>query len=156
MKCKNGAPPIVRLALAREKCPRHAVAEKVRTPTDIVNFVQKQYGCQAQEYFVALGISPASEPLGILEVAVGGLDQTAVDPRVLFSGLLLMGATSAVLCHNHPSADTSPSQADVTLTRQLAQSAKLLGIRLLDHIIVGPGAKWSSMLALGLMQEGAQ
>lgn len=108
------------------------------------------YGCEAQEWAVVVGLDSTSQPLGIHEVAVGGLAHTSVDPKVVFAGLLLMGASSFIFFHNHPSGSTQPSAEDVNLTKQLKQVGQLMTIRMLDHIIVSSSGR-TSFLAQGLL-----
>ena len=149
-KCPGNAPPVVRLALRREKCPRGVVAQKLRTPNDIHSFLKTTYGCEAQEWAVAVALGPNSEVLGVQEVALGGISSSMVDPRVLFAGLILMGAQSFIFSHNHPSSSLEPSADDISLTRQLKDAGKILGIRLLDHIIVS-GSGFTSFVQRGIM-----
>jgi len=70
-------------------------------------------------------------------VSQGGITSTVVDPRIVFKKALELGAVSIIVCHNHPSGNLQPSQADKNLTTKLAEGAKFLDIKLLDHIIVG-------------------
>ncbi len=150
-QCSPDEVPEVRLALEKTRCLRAGRGERLTTPRAITLFLQKHYGCQAQENFLAVGLNPRSECLGVLEVATGGLDSMSVDPRVLFSGLILMGASAFVVCHNHPSGDPYPSSADVDLTKQLMRSAELLVIRMLDHVIISSSGETYSMMEHGLM-----
>lgn len=98
--------------------------------------MKREYGCEAQEWAVTIGVSAQGAPLGIHEVALGGMTMAAVDAKVVFSGLLLMGATSFIFFHNHPSGSPEPSGDDHNLTNVLKRGAEILGIRMLDHIIV--------------------
>lgn len=70
-------------------------------------------------------------------VAEGGVDRCLVDPREVFAPAVAMRASAIVLVHNHPSGDPEPSVFDVTLTGQLVEAGRLLGIRVLDHLVVG-------------------
>lgn len=142
-KCPNGAPPVVRLTLARQKCARKLGGERLRTPDAFIDYLKGEYGCEAQEWFVVVGVDVAGRPLGVHEVALGGMSQTMVDPKVVFSGLLLMGAQAFVVCHNHPSGSTEPSEPDDQLTRELVRGGKILSIRCLDHIIVSGTGHYS-------------
>jgi len=72
-------------------------------------------------------------------ISIGSLDQAALHPRELFKSAFEVGAAALILAHNHPSGDATPSAADVRLTGELLQAAKLLGICLLDHVIIGNG-----------------
>lgn len=149
--CKAGEVPLVRLALHREKCVR--LKERATTPDAVVAWVQKHYGCAPQEYFIALGLSSTMEPLGIVEVAQGGVASTHVDPRVIFSALLLMGAVGFIVLHNHPSGDAQPSSDDIALTKVLYQGSKVLSLHLFDHIVVGRGGTSRSFQTLGMMDS---
>lgn len=144
VKCPNGAPPVVRLALRREKCPRAGTKLiKVLGPRSIVDYLRSEYGCEAQEWAVAVGMGADGNIIGIHEIALGGMSAAMVDPRVVFAGLLLMGAASWVLCHNHPSGSLVPSAQDDDMTRQMKSGSKTLGIQLQDHIIVSGTGHYS-------------
>lgn len=71
-------------------------------------------------------------------VSVGGLDSCLIDKRVIFTGALLAGATSIIICHNHPSGNLLSSPQDDKITRDIKEAGKLLSIPLLDHIILTP------------------
>jgi DNA repair protein RadC len=127
--------PQVTLRLAQERCIKGS-ALKVRTPADVLTLMRKVAGQDAaQESFIAVFVGPQNDVLATQAVSLGGLDQTSVDPRVLFSGALLAGATAMIVGHNHPSGSVEPSAADDTLTQQLISGSRLIGVRLLDHLI---------------------
>jgi DNA repair protein RadC len=71
------------------------------------------------------------------EVSVGSLNQSIVHPRELFKTALLSSAAAIILVHNHPSGDPTPSREDIEITRRLKEAGEILGVKLLDHIIVG-------------------
>ena len=68
---------------------------------------------------------------------MGSVDQCHVDPREALAPAIACRATGIVLLHNHPSGDPEPSVQDVALTRQLKEGARLLCLRLLDHLVIG-------------------
>jgi len=70
-------------------------------------------------------------------VFAGTLNECVVHPREIFRSAIVLRAYAILVLHNHPSGDPSPSRADQTLTRRLAQAAEVLQIQLLDHVIVG-------------------
>lgn len=76
-------------------------------------------------------------------VSIGSLTASLVHPRDTFKAAVRESAAAVIFVHNHPSGDTRPSQEDILLTRRLAQAGELLGIRVLDHIIVGDGSHYS-------------
>ena len=83
-------------------------------------------------------------------ISKGTVNSSIAEPRDIYSEALRMGAVSIILIHNHPSGDITPSSADLTVTKRIRESGDLLGIRLLDHIIVGNG-NYISMQEEGLM-----
>lgn len=137
------------MAFAKQACAR--VQEPVNTPEKIVKYMQEKYGCQPQEYFVAIAMDVRMVPLAVIEVGIGGMTQATVDPKILFSGVLLAGASAFIIFHNHPSGDPEPSQQDIDLTRQLQAGGKLLTLQLVDHIVLGAGDKYVIFSQRGLL-----
>lgn len=69
----------------------------------------------------------------------GSIDNTSVHPREVVKRALANNAAAVILCHNHPSGNTDPSQADRLLTKRLQKTLELIDVRVLDHFIVGDG-----------------
>jgi len=88
------------------------------------------------EEFKILLLNRRNRVLGMVDISVGGIAGTYVDPKVIFAVALKSGASGIILCHNHPSQDLKPSQADIGLTMKLQNGGKLLDICILDHLIV--------------------
>jgi DNA repair protein RadC len=85
-------------------------------------------------------------------VSTGTQSSTLVHPREVLGPALREGAISIVLIHNHPSGDATPSREDLRLTRQLVEAARLLDVRIHDHVIIGNGSQaWVSLATRGLM-----
>ena len=83
-------------------------------------------------------------------ISQGTLTMSPVHPREVFSAAIRQGAAGMILVHNHPSGDASPSGDDLEITRRLVQVGDLVGIRVLDHVIVGDGA-YASLADRGLL-----
>jgi DNA repair protein RadC len=83
-------------------------------------------------------------------VSEGTLSASLVHPREVFKPAILESAASVILIHNHPSGDPTPSREDVRLTRQLAECARLLDLRIHDHVIIGRG-KFLSFAKQGIL-----
>ncbi len=82
--------------------------------------------------------------IAVEQISSGGLTSTIVDPRVIFNKALQhKKVTSFVVAHNHPSGDPTPSQQDVKLTERLREGAKILELRMIDHIILGADTYYS-------------
>lgn len=94
---------------------------------------------RAQEHFWVFGLNTRNRITAIWLVGLGGMDYCPVDPKIVFRAALLHGCTGILIVHNHPAGSVEPSIEDRTLTQRLNEGAKLLGIRLLDHIIIGNG-----------------
>jgi DNA repair protein RadC len=75
-----------------------------------------------------------------LPVTTGLLDASAIDPREVLSPALCHRAAAVIVAHNHPSGDPAPSAEDLRVTRQLIAAARVVGIRLLDHVVIGRAA----------------
>ena len=79
--------------------------------------------------------------LRVEEIALGTISECIAHPREVFRPALIHSAFAVILAHNHPSGDPSPSAADVQMSRRMAEAAKILQIRLLDHVIIGAPAE---------------
>ena len=91
---------------------------------------------ELQEEFKILLLNRASKVLGIYPVSKGGVSGTLVDAKLVFSVALKCNASAIILAHNHPSGNLNPSESDKSLTKKLESAAKLLDIRVIDHIII--------------------
>lgn len=90
-----------------------------------------------QEHFTILTLNKANKVTGFKTLFSGGQDESIVDIKVLFRNALLMGATGIMLCHNHPSGRVEPSQSDIHMTKKILEASEIIGIKVLDHIILG-------------------
>jgi DNA repair protein RadC len=105
-----------------------------------------------KEHFWAIYLNAQNHYLFHTEVSVGIQSSSLVHPREVLGPALREGAASIILVHNHPSGDPTPSREDVRLTRQLADSAKLVDVRLHDHIVIGSGTlSWLSFALRGIL-----
>jgi len=104
---------------------------------------------ETKEYFITLHLDGKNRIICIDEVSVGSLNQSIVHPREVFKTALLSSAAAIVLIHNHPSGDPLPSREDREITRRLKECGDLIGIRILDHIIVGES--YMSFVEQGLL-----
>lgn len=104
---------------------------------------------ETKEYFLALHLDGKNKIICIDIVSIGSLNQSIVTPRETFKSALLSSAAAIVLIHNHPSGDPTPSREDMEITRRLKEAGELLGIRVLDHIIIGD--TFMSFVEMGLL-----
>ncbi len=94
---------------------------------------------ETKEQFWAVHLSAKNRILCLDLVSVGSLCASVVHPREVFKSVLLSSASAILVVHNHPSGDTTPSAEDREITRRLKEAGEMLGIRILDHVIVGEG-----------------
>jgi len=102
-----------------------------------------------QETCVVLFLNNANRVLGVLRLSKGGMTSAIVDIRILLATALKILSTGIILSHNHPSGKLYPSEQDKRLTNQIADAAKLLDIKLLDHLILAPDNQYLSMSEKG-------
>jgi DNA repair protein RadC len=100
-------------------------------------FLRNLLDHEAVEVFLILCLNTKHSLLAYHELSRGTLDSTLVHPREVFKAAMLANAASVVLGHNHPSGDPTPSPDDIALTMRLVQAGELLGVRVLDHLILG-------------------
>lgn len=104
------------------------------------------------ELFITFLCDSQNRVIGIYK-AVGTTNAAAVFAREVMKHALLSGATALILAHNHPSGNTSPSQDDKAITRELILAASVMGIKILDHIIMGDDGMHYSFASQGLIQK---
>jgi len=92
-----------------------------------------------REHFIALHLNGKNNVIAKETISIGTLQQSLVHPREVFKGAILNGSASIIVAHNHPSGDPSPSNEDIGMTARLKSAGELLGVKVLDHIIVGDG-----------------
>ncbi len=112
-------------------------------PSDIVNMARARLGNLAHEEFWAAFLDNQNRLLAWERVTTGTVNTTMIYPRDLMEKALGHKASSLVVVHNHPGGNPFPSTPDIEITRQLVQSGKTLGIRVLDHIIVTEDTHYS-------------
>ena len=119
--------------------------EPLNRPASIARYVALRYGARDQEVMGALFVDIRNRLLGEREMYRGTLNRAAVEPREILKEGLLRGAAGVVLFHNHPSGDPSPSGEDVLFTRRMAEAGEVVGVRLVDHLVIGAGGAWCSL-----------
>jgi DNA repair protein RadC len=107
-------------------------------PALVKEYLRRTHGDGTQERTGALYLNARNRLLrDDAEIYRGTLDRAVVEPRELLKRALLVNAAALIVYHNHPSGDPSPSREDREFTRRLASAADLVGLRLLDHVVVG-------------------
>ena len=107
-------------------------------------------GALAQEQLRVLLLNTRNQVMGQRVIYIGNVNSSVVRPAEVLRAAVIDSAPSIIITHNHPSGDPTPSPEDVSITRELVQAGKLLGIDLLDHVVIG-GDRWVSLKERKLM-----
>lgn len=103
-----------------------------------------------KEVFLSLLLDSKNRVLREIKVSEGSLNASIVHPREVFQPVIRESAAAVLFVHNHPSGDPAPSREDLELTERLQEAGNLMGVRVLDHIIIGCG-RYVSLADRGLM-----
>jgi len=125
---------------------------KIQNASDVYKLVSDLKE-KKQEYFLTLTLDGASRLIQKRVVFIGTLNQSLVHPREVFADAILDRAAGVICVHNHPSGNLQPSREDIAVTKKLVESGKIIGIRIMDHIIIGK-ASYFSFQAEGLLNSG--
>jgi DNA repair protein RadC len=117
--------------------------QKIDSPELVNELVGAEMRMLRRESLRVILLDTRYHLIRIQEVSTGSVNESIAHPREIFHPAVASSAYAVIVVHNHPSGDTSPSQADHSLTRRLAEAAELLQIKLLDHIIIGAPANGS-------------
>lgn len=141
--------PRVRVSLVREGTITTPWDRMVRQASDIALLMRPLADDLDREVFWAILLDGRNRVIGVNVVAVGTLTAALVHPRELWKAAILGNAAAVIACHVHPSGEPTPSQEDIALTRRLADVGELLGIRLLDHLVLGASGSFRSLAEEG-------
>lgn len=120
----------------------------MNSPESVRQYLRLELASEPREVFGALYLDAKCRAIAFEHHFAGTLTQTSVYPREIVRAALAYGAASVILAHNHPSGSIEPSEADEALTQTLKSALALVDVRVLDHIIVVPGA------ALSMAEKG--
>ena len=98
---------------------------------------------QQKEHFWAMGLNTKNRVLYLELVSLGTLTEGLIHPREVFKSAIIKSVCSLIFCHNHPSGEPDPSKNDLIVTKRLKKGGELLGIKVLDHIIIGENSNFS-------------
>jgi len=118
---------------------------EVNSPASARDFLKLKLAGELDEVFAVLVLDNRHRLLEYCEITRGTIDSASVYPRSVARVAIQKNAAAVVLAHNHPSGLTEASEADLAITKRLKEALSPLGIRVLDHIIVGEGKPLSLM-----------
>ena len=130
--------------------------KKIKSPDDIIDFVSEYYGSYLRdvkkEFFNIILLDIKNKIVDSIELSKGSINASVVDPKEVIKEATLKSASSIILVHNHPSGDTEPSTDDINITKKIKEACDIVGIKVLDHIIIGKNKEdYTSFAKLGLI-----
>lgn len=109
----------------------------VHCPQNGFDLMKQFLGDVDREHFIVMCLDTKNQPTSLNICHIGSLNSSLVHPREVFKPAILSNAASIMVGHNHPSGNPEPSEADIMMTKRLEEAGDLMGIRLLDHLIIG-------------------
>ena len=142
----------IAMRYAVETQPERPAGEipSIGSPDDVHALLGTEMAPLAQEQLRVLLLDTKNHVVGQRVIYQGNVNSSMVRPAEVLRPAVMEAVPSIIVCHNHPSHDPTPSPEDVAITRELAQSGKLLGIELLDHVVIG-GDRFVSLKERGLI-----
>ncbi|MCK5381602.1 MAG: DNA repair protein RadC [Candidatus Latescibacteria bacterium] len=122
----------------------------IRTSSDVARFYFPTMRDLKKEVFKCVLLDGKNRMMKDVTISEGSLSVSVVHPREVFNPVVRESAAAVLFVHNHPSGDPTPSEEDIEVTKQLVEAGKILGIRVLDHVIIGDGRS-VSFVELGMM-----
>jgi DNA repair protein RadC len=109
--------------------------KKITSPRDFFDLFNPVFKEEPVEIFIVAWLSSANRIIGFEKVSVGNLNSSIVDPRSVFRSAIVANSASIIVGHNHPSGNPEPSEEDISITKKLVESGKVLGVHVFDHLI---------------------
>lgn len=113
---------------------------KISSPGDVSLYLMDDMRYLKKEHFKTVLMDTKNQIIDIVTVSIGNLNSSIVHPREVFVEAVKKSSASMILVHNHPSGDTKPSREDISITERLIEAGDIMGIKVLDHIIIGDGS----------------
>lgn len=121
-------------------------------PDTIAQYYMEKLRHEEQEQMICMMLDSGMHLLGEPVLSIGTVDSALITPRELFKEALRYHAVSVILIHNHPSGNPCPSEEDLLITERISRAGELIGIRLVDHLIIGD-RKYVSFMEQGFMKQ---
>jgi DNA repair protein RadC len=132
-----------RIELVRESGASDVPGEILRDSAGVARMLAPEFEWLDREKFIVLLLDAKHRAIGVNTVSIGSLTASIVHAREVFKPAIAGNAATVILAHNHPSGDPAPSLEDVELTKRLREAGDFLGIRVLDHVILGEGLHYN-------------
>ena len=117
--------------------------KKITCAEDVFKLFHTRLRDKKQEHFYLIMLNNQNNITGEQLITMGTLEASIIDSREIFKPVIKNSAAKVILVHNHPGGDPNPSEEDLEVTEKLVESGNLLGIKVLDHVIIGREGFWS-------------
>jgi DNA repair protein RadC len=118
---------------------------RIKNSLDVANLFMEELRFEKREHAKLLLLNTKNDVIKIVDIAYGGRNFASIEPKEILQEVLQNGAGKFILVHNHPSGDPTPSQEDYRTNDRIYEAADVMGIKLLDHVVIGDG-KYKSLL----------
>jgi len=143
MKRFQNVLPRYRIMLVRESEDTFTRYPQFQNSRELFNCFREELSALDREHFFLITLDSKNRTIGYHTVSIGSLSTSIVHPREVWKSALLDSAAAVVFIHNHPSGDPAPSREDRDCTNRLVEGSKILGVRVLDHIVFGENDYYS-------------
>jgi DNA repair protein RadC len=134
------------LEMGRRRLNAESVQKQaIKGSHEVAQYLNEKFKDLTYEVFAVIFLNQANKIIHFEVISKGGITGTVADPRIILKLALEFGAVSIILCHNHPSGNLNPSNADKAITKKIGDAASLMDIKLIDHIIVSDEGYFSFM-----------
>ena len=127
----------------RRKAAEASASMQIKSSQDVFSIFSPVMEDLPHEEFWILFLNRANRVTGRMKISQGGVSGTVTDVRIVMKKAIESLASGLVICHNHPSGNTSPSDSDIRITRKIKEAGELMDIQLLDHLIIAGQAYYS-------------
>lgn len=126
--------------------PTRTTEQKIKTTEDVAKLFMSEMCNEEREIAKLIILNSKNIILKILDLSIGGTSYAILEPKIVLAEPVKMQAPKIILVHNHPSGDPTPSEQDFMATDRIFESANIMGIDLLDHVIIGKNNKYDSVM----------
>lgn len=126
--------------LGREKWE---AGRALRSSEDVFRHFSEQFEKEKREIFYVVLLTNKNKKIREVKISEGSLTASLVHPREVYNPVIRESAAAVIFVHNHPSGDPAPSPEDIEITRRLKQVGEVMGVRVLDHVVIGHGRYYS-------------
>ena len=111
--------------------------QPLRSAEDVYHHFRDNLGAEKRELFYVVLLNNKNRKIRDVKISEGSLTASLVHPREVYNPVIRESAAAVIFVHNHPSGDPAPSPEDIDITRRLKEVGDVMGVRVLDHVVIG-------------------